>query len=364
MRATANAAVLARRGRWGQGERAVAKGAMLKRSGPAHGLMLWAVLLAAMLPPPAQAHRLAPSLLSLTAVAADEYEAHWKTSRYAERGQQLTPQLPAGCTDLSAPAPQVGASGIAWRWRVRCADPLVGQTIAIDGLEHYATTAVLVELREPDGRALRQVLTPDQPSWQVPAARGVLAVLRDYFTLGVEHILLGWDHLAFVAGLMLLAPGWRRLLVAVTGFTAGHSVTLAGAALGVLRLPQGLVEIAIALSIFYVAQRAVSGADRAPPRWPGLIVLSAGFGLLHGAGFAGALAETGLPDEAIVPALAAFNVGIEIGQLGFVLAAGAAVALVLRLGPRAAHWSRGLVAYGIGSVGAFWAFERALAGWV
>ncbi len=198
----------------------------------------------------------------------------------------------------------------------------------------------------------------------VPAAQSALEVAADYLRLGVHHLLTGLDHVAFILGLLLLVSGRRRLLVAITAFTLGHSLTLGLAALGLVHLPQPLVEISIAATIIALGVEAVRAAGAAGPgpiaRHPA--VLCAGFGLVHGLGFAGALAETGLPQGAIVPALLAFNAGIELGQLAIVAVVALLVALARRttgaarfgIAPRLA------LATLVGSAGSFWLLQRAL----
>lgn len=149
-----------------------------------------------------------------------------------------------------------------------------------------------------------------------------LALFRDYFLLGVEHIFTGYDHLAFLFSLLVIAAarpwrdGWRSAFGVVTAFTVAHSVTLAAAALGWVRLPSRWVESAIALSILYVA---VQNAYRAHPR--GRWMLTFVFGLVHGFGFASVLGELGLPASGRVFSLLAFNVGVEAGQILLVLLA-------------------------------------------
>jgi hydrogenase/urease accessory protein HupE len=184
--------------------------------------------------------------------------------------------------------------------------------------------------------------------------------LRDYLVLGMEHIFTGYDHLSFLLGLMLVAAarGLRRgtsyVLGIVTAFTVAHSVTLLCAGLGLVRLPSRIVEPAIALSIAYVAvENLVVPEPRR--RW----LLTFGFGLVHGFGFASVLAEIGLPPSGVVPSLVSFNVGVELGQLCVV----AAVApLVLWLVPRLGLSARLRV---VGSVvllllSTLWFFERVL----
>ncbi len=156
--------------------------------------------------------------------------------------------------------------------------------------------------------------------------------MRTYFVLGVEHILLGIDHLLFVLGLLLLVGSPKRLIVTVTAFTVAHSITLAAATLGFVHVPQAPVEAVIALSVMFVAAeilRAAQGRASLTARAPWLVAFV--FGLLHGLGFAGALREVGLPQTDIPLALLFFNVGVEVGQLAFIAAVVAVLAVVTRL---------------------------------
>ena len=161
--------------------------------------------------------------------------------------------------------------------------------------------------------------------------QGRWAVVSTFVKAGVHHILIGPDHVLFLFGLMLLGGSWWRLATIVTAFTVGHSITLSLAALGVVRLSPGIVEPAIALSIIVVGvdnllvsrqrQSAVRATvTNARPARDLRPAMAAVFGLIHGFGFAAVLIEFGLPREALGWSLAAFNVGVEVGQLFIVLA--------------------------------------------
>jgi hydrogenase/urease accessory protein HupE len=184
-------------------------------------------------------------------------------------------------------------------------------------------------------------------------------VVRDYVGLGIEHILFGIDHLLFVLCLLLLVRGVRKLLTTVTAFTLAHSITLAAATLGFIRVPAAPVEATIALSIVFLASELVrgeAGRSAVTRTYPWLIAFS--FGLLHGLGFAGALAEVGLPQREIPLALFAFNVGVELGQLAFVTAVLSLVRFARIVPLRLPAWAPGAAGYAIGSVAAFWVFAR------
>jgi len=189
--------------------------------------------------------------------------------------------------------------------------------------------------------------------------QGIRAVIEKFLPSGVHHILIGPDHLLFLVGLLLLGGSIRRLLLIVTAFTLAHSITLVAATLGWVHVPGPPVEAMIALSIVFVAAEIVRGLRGTPgltARAPWVVAFS--FGLLHGLGFAGALAEVGLPQKAIPTALFTFNVGVEIGQLIFVAAALAVGALLRRAPIRRLAWMPYVAPYAIGVIAMFWVIER------
>jgi len=279
----------------------------------------------------------------------------WRTPRMRPAGGALEPVLPEGCAPRGEAAVEREEGSLVARWEVACpAEGLVGRSVAVRGLEE-SQSSVLLRVDLADGRSLRQVLRSGQASRVIPARTRARDVARDYVRMGAAHIAGGLDHLAFVLGLVLLVPAGRRLLATITAFTAGHSLTLALAALGHLRIPPAPAEALIAASILAVAVELArpGGAGRRHS-----VGLAAGFGLVHGLGFAGALAQVGLPDGEIPLALAAFNVGIELGQLAFVAGLLALGALAARV-PRPPGVRLQLVpAYAIGGLAAFWLWER------
>lgn len=307
--------------------------------------------------PLARAHPLDPALLQLRETAPGVLDVTWKISRSAAGA--LEPELPERCRQGGSRTAHGDDRSVAWRWSVECGDEsLVGARVAVRGLDESNGEA-LVRLELLGGRLVQTVLRPNASEVTVPARAGVLDTMKSYGGLGVEHILGGFDHLLFVLGLVLLIGGRRAILSTLTAFTAGHSVTLAVAALGWVEVPTRMIEVLIAASIVVVAVE-LADARRAPApsllrRRPWLVAF--GFGLLHGFGFAGALAEIGLPHGDIPPALLAFNVGIELGQIAFATV----MLLVLAALPRRWHGAGRLAAaYAIGGLAMLWVFERAL----
>jgi hypothetical protein len=300
------------------------------------------------------AHPLDPALLELS----EQHAAPTEVRFQAPLPLTLRPLLPGRCVPLSQPEITTTRRSVVQRWQVDCgANSLVGERIGVDGLRLRQTDALVrIELR--DGRLVQAVLRPNEPFITIAEPVGVGAVLRGYSRLGLEHILTGPDHLLFVLALVLLVPNRRRLLWTITAFTLGHSVTLSLAAIGLVHVPPAPIEVLIAASIMVVAFELVRAASGHPldGMMPAGMALS--FGLLHGIGFAGALAQVGLPDGEIPPALFAFNVGIELGQILFVALALAAIAALHALPVRWPAAARFVPAYAIGSLAAFWVFER------
>ncbi|MBW2288511.1 MAG: HupE/UreJ family protein [Deltaproteobacteria bacterium] len=309
---------------------------------------------------PAAAHPLAPSLLDVREREGGRVDVVWKMSLLQPRGSNLQPEFPSHCTPLSEPTAERGDSSVTFRWSEDCgARGIVGESLRVVGLERTRTD-VLVHIELRDGRRLRRVISGADAAFEVSERQSRWQVAFDYGRLGVDHILSGLDHLTFVLGLMLLVRNRRALLFTLTAFTLGHSVTLTAAALGYVDFPTRLVEFAIAVSIFVLAVELSAGREgdathRRP--WGFAFV----FGLLHGLGFAGALAEIGLPADEIPLALLTFNLGIEVGQIAFVAVVWGLLVVMGRRAEAAPAWLRALPVYAIGSLAAMWCIERAVA---
>ena len=201
--------------------------------------------------------------------------------------------------------------------------------------------------------------TPETPQLVASGVQSGLEVAQTYVLLGVDHILTGVDHLLFVLALILLIRDHWMLVKTITAFTVAHSITLAGAALGYLSMPQAPVEATIALSIAFVASelaKAQPGERRLSESYPWVIAFA--FGLLHGFGFAGALKEIGLPQSDVPLALFTFNLGVEAGQLMFVAAVLLGFKVVKALYDFPAPAWRMAAAYGIGTISTFWLISR------
>lgn len=326
-------------------------------------LVVALVALACLWVAPARAHPLSPALLELEELAeSGHFAVHWKTPR-ADDALMVT--LPATCEVIRPVRSDFAAGAFLQASEMQCgAGGLTGATLAVAGLDASGADA-LVRIHFADGHTVRALLRPDAPSLRVPPRESGVGVFVSHVRMGAGHLFGGLDHLLFLSGLVALLGGGRRLLVAVTAFTAGHSVTLALAALGFVRAPAAFVEVAIAATLVWLAalltRRAECADDRVGvARRP--FALPFAFGLLHGLGFASALGELGIPPREIPLALGGFNVGIELGQLALVAALLLLATILRRLvnasSTRVIRWTALAPAYAIGSLGIFWCLDR------
>lgn len=321
-------------------------------------LLLWILAFLVLAPAPAYAHEVRPAYLQIRELDADTYDILWKTPARGEMRLALDVVLPSACESISPPNTVMLDGAVIARWRETCRDGLVGQTIGISALDRTLTDAI-VRFEPAKGRALTLRLTPANPEAVIPAQQPWTQVAGSYFVIGVEHIIFGYDHLLFVLALLLLVRDLPRLLGAISAFTAAHTLTLAGTTFGLIRLPSAPVEASIALSIAFLAAEILRSRDGLPSLTRRLPWIAAfGFGLLHGFGFAGALRDIGLPEDAVALALLFFNLGVEAGQIAFVLVVLASIWVLARLKLSPPRWASDVPVYAIGAVASFWFIER------
>lgn len=266
--------------------------------------------------PPAMAHATWPVYVQIDEQSPGEYRLRWQAPRIMPPHAIPHPVLPDSCQSISGPFPEPQSNAYAFRESFRCG-VLHGKDLAIRYPQHNPALTTVYRITFLDGAVFTHVARPDEDAWTIPTQRSRLQTFVEYGRLGVHHIMTGIDHLLFVFCLMFVAGSWRRLLAAVTGFTVGHSLTLALATLEIVSPPVAPVEACIALSIILLAAEVVRRRrDTLSYRFPA--VISTGFGLLHGFGFATALRESGLPQTDLPTALVSFNLGVEAGQLLFI----------------------------------------------
>lgn len=320
------------------------------------------VALLLLLPLPVLADVFRPAYLQLREVSAEQYQVLWRVPGNGGSSRQLNPVFPAGTEQVGEVLTQLDNGAVVQQFEIRRAGGLVGQRIRISGAA-LGNSETIARLERADGSSQVERLSATDASFTVLPPQSATQVAWTYLLLGFEHILQGIDHLLFVLALLLIVQGARRIVATITAFTLAHSITLAAASLGWLRIPIAPVEACIALSIVFVASEVVQGMrgrSGLTARAPWLVAFS--FGLLHGLGFASALSEMGLPEGVVALALLMFNIGVELGQLSFV----AGVLSVVWLW-RALHLAwRGRVRYvppyAIGSLAAYWTLERVLIG--
>ncbi len=306
-----------------------------------------------------QAHELRPAFLSITEVGDAEYRILWKTPALGEKQLALKAIFPISCTAFDGQRRVQENKFAIETWALTCPQSLRGQAVKIGGLEKTLTD-VLVKTIWLDGDSFTARLTPDKSRLEFVESRKIDNVIATYFRLGFDHILGGIDHLLFVLAVMLLITRGRKLFFAVTAFTLGHSLTLALATLDIVRLNPGFVELLIAMSIVlmaYEAVRRLNGHSGLTLEYPWLVTFT--FGLLHGFGFAGALRNIGLPHTDIPVALLFFNLGVEAGQIAFMLAVWILTLLLLIKHVSKQKIPRISTSYLIGTVAVFWTLQRA-----
>jgi hydrogenase/urease accessory protein HupE len=318
----------------------------------------WLIIAVALLmAAPVSAHEVRPAYLSAHEEAPGEFSVLFKTPMQGNARLALTVLFSGRIETVTPTISQPTGDAMVQTWRMRTGEPLAGQTVLIDGLQSTMTDALL-RVQFADGNTWTARLTPSEPAASIPASQGAWGVFVTYVRLGIEHIAFGVDHLLFVTVLMLIVRNWRKLVKAITAFTAAHSITLTAATLGWVTLPSPPVEAMIAISIVLVAAEAVR-MERGELSFaivrPWIVAFA--FGLLHGFGFASTLVEVGLPQGDIPLALLSFNIGVEIGQLAFITLLLVAVHGVRRV-VTIPHQATVASAYAIGIVAAFWSAQR------
>lgn len=305
----------------------------------------------------ARAHDSRPLFVEIDAMSDGRIALRSAAPGAVDPGNAPVVELAPPCRDLAQSAREL-------RRRQALYDCPSGETrLTIAWPVYNPSLSALVRVRYATGEVQTTILDPATREWTLPAPQSLTGVARSYFRIGVDHIIGGVDHLLFLAGLLLIARTPRRVFATVTGFTLAHSLTLVLVALGVVRISVPAIEAVIALSIVFLATEIVRN-DRTTLAWRRPLVVASAFGLAHGAGFAAALSEIGLPKTETVAALLFFNLGVEAGQVG-VIAAVFVIALAAR-GAGLTHVPdparlQGIAGYALGIVSTYWFLERCAA---
>lgn len=317
------------------------------------------LLLTAIAAPAARAHEARPAYLEIKETAPGQFSVLWRTPVLAGMRLPLALKLPDGVRNLKERATQeLADSLVERRWIDAGPAGLAGKRIEFPGLQ-ATITDVVVRVEMLDGRTSTTIARPSAPWVEITSSQTWPGVVGAYMGEGIRHILFGADHLLFVFGLLLIVKDRWMLLKTVTAFTVAHSITLAIATLGYAAVPVVPLNAAIALSILFLGPEIVRswrGERTFTIRHPWVVAFA--FGLLHGFGFASALTGAGLPRAALPLALVSFNVGVEVGQLGFIALFLALERSFRVLEVRWPRWAQALPAYTVGSLGAFWTIQR------
>ncbi|MGH2570435.1 MAG: HupE/UreJ family protein [bacterium] len=308
------------------------------------------------------AHELQPASLEIDEVAPSRYDVVWRAPLAAGRPLPVRLEFPESCRDVIEPNVQLLPAATVERRVIDApGGALEGRRILFVGLA-ATRTDVLVRATLRDGTEWSIVARPAQPWVEFTGAKTSWEVARTYLLHGIQHILFGVDHLLFVFGLLVIVERRWMLIKTITAFTVAHSIALAIATLGWARVPAGPLNALIALSILFLGPeiaRRWRGETSLTLRHPWLIAFL--FGLLHGFGFASALTSAGLPHSALPMALFTFNVGVEFGQLAFVLLVLAVMRSFRQLEFEWSRPARMAPGWAVGSLGAMWTIQRVVA---
>ena len=322
-----------------------------------HRILLLAAM--ALMPLASFAHEARPVYLEIKETGAGQFSVLFRTPVLAGMRLPLALQMPEGVRNVKPPVvDELADSLVERRWIDAGPNGLAGKRIEITGLQLTITDA-LVRVELLDGRTIQAIARPSQPWVEIAASQSRWEVMGAYVVEGIRHILFGADHLLFVLGLLLIVRSGWMLVKTITAFTVAHSITLAIATLGYATAPALPLNAAIALSILFLGPEIVRvwrGETSFTIRHPWVVAFA--FGLLHGFGFATAMTSAGLPRQELPLALLSFNIGVELGQLGFVALILAMERSFRVLEVRWPRWAQALPGYTVGTLGAFWTIQR------
>ena len=296
---------------------------------------------------PINSHEFNPAHLVINEKEDFKYEITWMYPIRNLGPVSLT--LPEDCESNSVEAFQE-SKYLTEKISMQCTNPIKGKSVFINGLS--ILNDALVTIKFLDGERFEGLVSVKDSKLTIPEEVQVFPT--GYFTLGIEHLIGGPDHLLFVFGLLFIVFGWRNLFKTITAFTLAHSLTLGLSVFEIVSLPSITIEALIALTIIYLALEISEekGKDHTP--W----IMAFGFGLLHGFGFAGALGEIGIANEQLLLSLLFFNIGIEIGQLIMIPIFLIIIWLLQKI--KLNFSVTKLSSYAIGGMGSFWLIQRVL----
>jgi hypothetical protein len=298
----------------------------------------------------ALAHEVRPALLKLTQSTEGKWQAVFKQPQV--QGRFLNLKVKTNC-DAGIATSILSGAALQESFQLNCLNKALN-FVEIEGLDRTMIDT-MVTVESATGRISNHLISATQPTLYL---NGSVPSVPVYLLLGVEHLVFGVDHVLFILILLYIVSGWKNLVKVVTSFTLAHSITLGLAAFDIVKVSQAPVEALIALSVVLLALESLRTEKGLISRYPWVVAFI--FGLLHGLGFASALADIGLPEASAITALFLFNVGIELGQLAIVAAALGFVYLVGRSQIRFVAATTSLPIYFVGSVASYWFIDRAV----
>ena len=307
----------------------------------------------------ALAHDSRPLFVELSELDDGRVHVQWRAPPTVQQSNAPNITLSAPCVLESTTSSNTRQTGFSI---YSCTDTLAGKRVSISYPYFNPSLTTLIRTEYANGERHTQSLSPNTQEFFLPEPEDFSSVASSYFVIGIEHIVYGYDHLLFLAGLLYIARTPRRVLITVTGFTVAHSITIFLTALNLFRVSVPAVETVIAFSIVFLAAE-IARNNRNTLTWRHPVVVASSFGLVHGAGFASALAEIGLPQTEMIAGLLFFNIGVEAGQLAVIGAVFATIFtarkfLAARLPAYDAPSLRFACGYSIGILASFWFVER------
>jgi len=323
------------------------------------------ILFLTVIPYVTKAHESRPLYVEILETEPDIYSVKWKVPKSIPTFNTPELKVPENCAQFGTEFAGNVTDSLVRTRTFRCEGGLAGKQFAVEYPLLNPAVTTLFRLTLNSGEKRTKLLKPEESVWIVPKSEERTQVAASYTMLGVRHIIGGYDHLLFLACLILIAGTGRRILITITGFTVAHSITLVLSTLNLVKVPVPPVEAVIALSIVFLATEIAKG-ERGSLTYRFPVLVSVCFGLLHGFGFAAVLKEIGLPQTELATSLLFFNIGVEIGQIMFILLIIVLYKIYMWI-TRGKMFDIGLLekpaAYVVGSLATFWMFSRIYSFW-
>jgi hydrogenase/urease accessory protein HupE len=335
---------------------------------PALIKVVFSLLVLFFVPAQIMAHEGRPVYIQVNEQESGVVQVRWKIPPVMASSEVPNISLQGGCQRLKSSGylndKNSSLNPLSGHQQYQCLKNNSAMRIVLNYPDNNPVLSSLIKFQKYDGVSFSLFNGPDTLTIVLPKKMSLIRVAQQYIQGGFFHILSGFDHLLFVLCLILITSGNRKLILTITGFTLGHSITLSLASLGLVNVHINVVEVLIALSIVMLIVEITKAALGNPSQsliWRYPIIVSLGFGLLHGFGFASALADLGLPESMKISALAFFNIGVELGQLAFIAVVLGLIRLISYVSISEGRIPLSMIfLYAIGSLSGYWFIERSL----